>query len=144
DEEEDGEDRHPVDGPAGRRSVGHRIQYKREALPGSFSIRRLAGVLRQNRDFRTLYAANAVSQLGDWFNVVALFSLLLELTGKGEAVAFALLTRFVPAFLAGPAAGVLADRVSRRAIMVASDLARVALVLCLLFIRQADQVWIAY
>ncbi len=123
---------------------GHRIEYKRDPLAASFSIRRLLGVLRDNRDFRTLYAANAVSQLGDWFNVVALFSLLLELTGKGEAVAYALLTRFVPMFLAGPAAGVLADRVSRRAIMVASDLARVALVLCLLFIRQADQVWIAY
>jgi len=123
---------------------GHRIEYKRDPLAASFSIRRLLGVLRDNRDFRTLYAANAVSQLGDWFNVVALFSLLLELTGKGEAVAYALLTRFVPMFLAGPAAGVLADRVSRRAIMVASDLARVGLVLCLLFIRQADQVWIAY
>src|SRR3989475_12703867 len=123
---------------------GHRIEYKRDPLAASFSIRRLLGVLRDNRNFRTLYAANAVSQLGDWFNVVALFSLLLELTGKGEAVAYALLTRFVPMFLAGPAAGVLADRISRRAIMVASDLPRVAPVLCLLFIRQADQVWIAY
>ncbi|HET7784334.1 MAG TPA: MFS transporter [Myxococcales bacterium] len=110
----------------------------------SFTARRLFGVLRDNRGFRRLYAANAVSQMGDWFNIVALFSLLLELTGKGGAVAFALLTRFVPAFLAGPAAGVLADRVSRRAIMAVSDLLRAALVLCLLFVRRPDQAWIAY
>jgi predicted MFS family arabinose efflux permease len=122
----------------------HRIEYKRDPLAASFTIRRLFGVLRENRDFRTLYAANAVSQTGDWFNVVALFSLLLELTGKGEAVALALLTRFVPMFFAGPAAGVLADRVSRRAILVVSDLLRVALVLCLLLVRRPDQVWIAY
>jgi len=113
-------------------------------LSASFSIRRLAGVLRDNRSFRTLYAANAVSQLGDWFNVVALFTLLLELTGKGEAVAFALLTRFVPMFLAGPAAGVVADRLSRRAIMIVSDVLRAGLVLCLLFIRHPEQAWIAY
>jgi len=113
-------------------------------LSASFSIRRLAGVLRDNRSFRTLYAANAVSQLGDWFNVVALFSLLLELTGKGEAVAFALPTRFVPMFLAGPAAGVVADRLSRRAIMIVSDVLRAGLVLCLLFIRRPEQAWIAY
>ena len=101
-------------------------------------------VVRDNRAFRRLYAANAVSQMGDWLNVVALFSLLVELTGAGEAVAIALLTRFVPTFFAGPAAGVLADRVSRRAIMVASDVLRAALVLCLLFVRRPDQVWIAY
>ncbi|HET9751566.1 MAG TPA: MFS transporter, partial [Myxococcales bacterium] len=110
----------------------------------SFTSRRLFGVLRDNRDFRRLYAANAVSQVGDWFNLVALFSLLLELTGRGGAVAFALLTRFVPAFLAGPAAGILADRVSRRAIMAVSDVLRAALVLCLLLVRRPDQVWIAY
>jgi len=113
-------------------------------LAVSFTIRRLIGVLRDNRDFRTLYAANAVSQLGDWFNVVALFSLLLELTGKGESVAYALLTRFIPMFLAGPAAGVLADRISRRAILIVSDVLRAGLVLCLLFVRSPDQVWIAY
>jgi predicted MFS family arabinose efflux permease len=113
-------------------------------LDRSFTARRLFSVLRNNPDFRRLYAANAVSQVGDWFNIVALFSLLLELTGRGGAVAFALLTRFVPAFLAGPAAGVLADRVSRRAVMAVSDLLRAALVLCLLFVRRPDQVWIAY
>jgi predicted MFS family arabinose efflux permease len=113
-------------------------------LDRSVTARRLFAVLRKNRDFRRLYAANAVSQMGDWFNVVALFSLLLELTGRGGAVALALLTRFVPAFLAGPAAGVLADRVSRRAIMAVSDVLRAALVLCLLLVRRPDQVWIAY
>jgi MFS family permease len=113
-------------------------------LDAPFSLRRLWAVVRHNRDFRRLYAANAISQMGDWFNVVALFSLLVELTGKGEAVAIALLTRFVPTFLAGPLAGVLADRISRRTIMVASDVLRCGLVLCLLIVRTPDQVWIAY
>lgn len=101
-------------------------------------------MVRNNRAFRRLFAANAVSQMGDWFNVVALFSLLLDLTGKGEAVAVVLLARFVPIFFVGPAAGVLADRISRRAILVTTDLLRAALVLCLLFVRTPEQVWIAY
>ena len=113
-------------------------------MDAPFSLSRLWAVVRDNRGFRRLFAANAVSQIGDWFNVVALFSLLVELTGAGEAVAIALLTRFVPAFLAGPVAGVVSDRVPRRAIMVASDLIRAALVLCLLLVRRPDQVWIAY
>src|SRR4051794_16828774 len=108
------------------------------------TLARLAGVVRNNRAFRRLYAANAVSQVGDWLNVVALFSLLLDLTGKGEAVAVVLVTRLLPAFFIGPAAGVLADRISRRAILVVCDVLRAALVACLLFVRTPDQVWIAY
>src|SRR5438445_4021219 len=108
------------------------------------TIERLIAVVRTNRAFRRLFAANAVSQIGAWFNVVALFSLLLDLTGKGEAVAVVLLARLVPIFFVGPGAGVLADRVSRRAILVTTDLLRAALVLCLLFVRSPDQVWIAY
>ena len=80
------------------------------------TLARLLGVVRKNPGFRRLFAANAVSQMGDWFNVVALFSSLLELTGKGEAVAVVLLARLLPIFFVGPAAGVLADRISRRAI----------------------------
>jgi predicted MFS family arabinose efflux permease len=108
------------------------------------TLPRLAAVVRNNPGFRRLFAANAVSQMGDWFNVVALFSLLLDLTGKGEAVALVLLARLLPVFIVGPAAGVLADRISRRAILITTDLLRAALVACLLLVRSPDQVWIAY
>src|SRR3954462_10276145 len=116
----------------------------RPAVDSAPTLARLVGVVRRNGGFRRLYAANAVSQVGDWLNVVALLSLLLELTGKGEAVALVYLTRFVPFFLLGPAAGVLADRISRRGILVTCDVLRAALVLCLLFVRSPDQVWILY
>ena len=108
------------------------------------SFSRLWGVIRDNPGFRRLYTANAISQVGDWLNVVALFSLLLQLTGKGEAVALVLVTRLLPAFFVGPAAGVVADRLSRRAILITCDLLRAALVLCLLFVRRPEQVPIAY
>jgi predicted MFS family arabinose efflux permease len=101
-------------------------------------------VVRRTPDYRRLFAANAVSQRGDWFSVVALFSLLLELTGRGESVAFVLVCRSIPTFLTGPVAGVIADRFSRRTIMVAADLGRAVLVLAFFFVRSPDQVWLAY
>ncbi len=85
-----------------------------------------------------------MSQVGDWLNVVALFSLLLELTGKSESVALVLVMRLLPAFFVGPLAGVLADRISRRAILITCDLLRAALVLCLLLVRRPEHAPIAY
>jgi predicted MFS family arabinose efflux permease len=113
-------------------------------LSATPSFRRIVEVVRRNPDYRRLFAANAISGMGDWFDVVALFSLLLELTGKGESVAFVLVCRSLPMFLTGPVAGVIADRLSRRAIMVISDVVRALLVVALLFVHRPDQVWIAY
>jgi len=111
---------------------------------GPPDLRRLYCVVRDNAPFRTLYAANAISQIGDWLSVVALYSLMFELTGRGEVVALVLITHLVPAFIFGPGAGVLADRSSRRAMMVTADLLRAALVLCLLFVRSKEQIGLAY
>lgn len=108
------------------------------------SFRRVVEVVRRNPGYRRLFAANAVSQLGDWFSMVALFSLLLELTGRGESVAFVLVCRSIPIFLTGPIAGVIADRFSRRTIMVGADLGRAVLVLAFFFVHRPEQVWIAY
>jgi MFS family permease len=101
-------------------------------------------LLRQNRNFRLLYIGQAISQLGDWFNTVAVYALLLDLTGSATAVAWMLIVQLLPIAVIGPFAGVVVDRLNRRRIMMAADLLRGILILGLLLVRSADHIWIAY
>jgi MFS family permease len=101
-------------------------------------------LLRSNRDFRQLWLGQVVSQTGDWFNSIALFSLVLTLTGSGRAVGLVLVARFLPSVFCGPIAGVIADRFSRRSIMIVTDLIRVVIALGFLLVHRADQIWLVY
>jgi MFS family permease len=101
-------------------------------------------ILRTNRNFRLLYVGQTISQLGDWFNSVAVFALLLDLTGSATAVAWMMIVQFMPMALIGPLAGVVVDRFDRRRIMIAADLVRGTLILGLLLVRNAGEVWVAY
>src|SRR5262245_31067329 len=101
-------------------------------------------VLRTNRNFRLLYIGQTISQLGDWFNTVAVFGLLLDLTGSATAVAWMMIVQFLPVALVGPLAGVVVDRLDRRRLMIAADVVRGLLILCLLLVRTREQVWLAY
>jgi MFS family permease len=109
------------------------------ATPGGYT-----GLLRGNRDFRQLWLGQVVSQLGDWFDTIALFTLVLRLTGSGRAVGLVLVARFLPSVVLGPLSGVVADRFNRRHIMIASDVARAVVVLGFLFVRRPEQVWLVY
>ena len=101
-------------------------------------------LLRRNRSFRQLWLGQVVSQMGDWFDTIALYTIILNLTGSGRDVGLLLVARFVPSFFFGPLSGVVADRFSRRTIMIVSDLLRAVVVLGFLFVRRADQLWIIY
>ena len=101
-------------------------------------------LLRTNKNFRRLWYGQLVSQLGDWLDSVALFALLLRLTGSGQAVGLLFVAEFLPGALVGPLAGVLIDRLPRKLVLIASDIGRAALVLCLLFVQSPDQVWLVY
>ena len=101
-------------------------------------------LLRGNRSFRQVWLGQVVSQMGDWFDTIALYTIILNLTGSGRAVGLLLVARFVPSFLVGSLSGVVADRFSRRSIMIVSDLLRAVVVLGFLFVRRADQLWIIY
>jgi MFS family permease len=101
-------------------------------------------LLRTNRNFRLLFLGQTISQLGDWFNTVAVFALLLDLTGSATAVAWMMIVQILPIALAAPVAGVVVDRMDRRKVMIAADIARGCLIVGLLLVRRADQVWIAY
>jgi predicted MFS family arabinose efflux permease len=99
---------------------------------------------RRNRNFRLLWFGQIVSQLGDWFNLVALYGLLFELTGSATAVASRMVVQMLPQALVSPSAGVIVDRFDRRQIMIAADLVRGVVILGLLFVRTPSMVWIAY
>src|SRR5438067_7224703 len=87
--------------------------------------------LLTHRSFSRLWRAMLVSSLGDWVGFVAVTALVAHRGGtaaKGSlAVAGVLLARLLPSVLFGPFAGVFTDRLDRRKLMVAADLARGAL-----------------
>ncbi len=101
-------------------------------------------LVRDNRNFRLLWFAQAVSELGDWLYSIAIYSLLLELTGSAQSIAIAVVFQELPQLLAAPAAGVLNDRLSRKRIMISADLARAAIVLTMLVARSRDLVGLVY
>src|SRR5207302_2951989 len=101
-------------------------------------------LLRGNRSFRMLWLGQVVSQMGDWFDTIAVYTIALTLTGSGRAVALIMVARFLPSVVMGPLSGVVADRFSRRTIMIASDIVRAIVVLGFLFVRRPDQMWLVY
>src|SRR5215471_3784914 len=104
----------------------------------------LPGLLRQNANYRNTWMAQVVSEIGDYFNNIAVFALVMEKSGSGLVVSGVMLARAIPAVLAGPAAGVLLDRLDRRRIMITSDLVRAALALAFLFTIHQARPWLLY
>ena len=86
-------------------------------------MRRGSGVLRE-RDFRLVYGAEVVSVLGDGVVPVALAFAVLDLTGSATDLGLVLACRAVPMVACLLAGGVVADRLSRRRVMITADLVR--------------------
>jgi predicted MFS family arabinose efflux permease len=77
-----------------------------------------------NRNFRLVYGAQVVSLLGDGIIPVALAFAILDLTGSATDLGLVLAARTVPLVACLLAGGVVADRVSRRRVMIVADLVR--------------------
>jgi MFS family permease len=101
-------------------------------------------LLRENRDFRLLYAGTLISLGGDWFLTVALLDLVLSLTGSATLASLMLLCQTLPIFFFTPIAGHAVDRVDRRKLMVAVDLVRTGACLLPLFARTPAMLPFAY
>lgn len=104
----------------------------------------LAGLLRRNANYRHLWMGQVVSEIGDAFNNVAVFALVMEKTGSGLLVSGAMLSRAIPAVAAGPIAGVILDRFDRRRIMLASDLVRAVVALGFVLTIHQQRPWLLY
>ncbi len=115
-----------------------------ERAATSISLSAYVRLVRHNRNFRCLWLAQIVSEIGDWFYTLAIYSLLLQLTGRASSVALALVVQVLPQTLIGPAAGVINDRVRRKRVMITADLARLVIVFSMLLVRSPSTVWMVY
>jgi MFS family permease len=104
----------------------------------------LTALLRRNPDYRYLWIGQVVSEIGDYFNAVAVLALIMEQTGSGVVVSLVFLSRAIPSVLAAPFAGVLLDRLSRKHIMIASDLVRAVIVLGFILTVHESRLWLFY
>lgn len=93
-----------------------------------------------NHSFRRLWIGTVISLLGDWFNTIALYVLVTDLTGSPLALGAVFLTKMLPWALSAPLAGVIVDRYNRRRLMIGMDLVRAVLVLGFLWIDQPAEV----
>ena len=101
--------------------------------------------LWRNRDFRFLFAAQIVSLLGSGVTTVGLALFAYQLTGGESATAvigYALTLRILAFLLFSQPAGVIADRVSRKKILIAADLTRFGLLALFPFVTTVWQVYL--
>jgi predicted MFS family arabinose efflux permease len=115
-----------------------------ELAAPSISLGSYLRLLRGNRNFRRLWMAQIVSEIGDWFYTLSIYTLLLQLTGRASSVALALVLQVLPQTFIGPAAGVVNDRLRRKHVMIAADMVRFLVVLAMLLVRSRSTVWLVY
>src|SRR5215475_11358936 len=99
-------------------------------------------VVSRNRDFRRLFLAELVVFGADWFVMVPLLVLLTKLTGGGLLGGLALAADTGIQALLLPYAGVVADRVDRRRIMIIANCAAFAAVLLLFLVHTPGTAWL--
>ena len=105
---------------------------------------RPGGLFRRNPDFTKLYAAQLVSFGGDWFATVALLALVNEVTGSATLAALVIAAQTLPFAIVSPFAGVIVDRIDRKALMITADVLRACLALGFLLAQSKETIWIVF
>ena len=102
-------------------------------------------LIRGNRSFRRLLTGQVISELGNWFNFIAVLGLVRAVMhGAPEATAILLVLRLAPFAIFAPFAGAVVDRWSRRKVLIFTDCASASVALGFLLVRQPEDLWIAY
>ncbi|WP_153237610.1 MFS transporter [Fictibacillus phosphorivorans] len=98
--------------------------------------------LLSNKPYRLLISSQLISNLGDWLSLLAVFTLVgLKWNATPFEVSLIVLSLAIPMTLLGPLSGVFADRLERKYIMIASDIARGFIIMGLVF---AEDLWHIY
>jgi MFS family permease len=101
-------------------------------------------ILRKEKSYRRLFYAGIINGIGDRFSQVALLTLILQMTGSGLSVGITLALRMLPFLLFGPISSMIADKLSRKKLLIYTDFSRVLIALSFLWIDNPNDMWIVY
>src|SRR5580658_1713925 len=134
----------------GARSTRVRLRSRSRLHPihhgpaGNHFVNDFERLLKNNRNYRFTWTGQVVSEIGDHFNNIAVFSLALATTHSGLVVTGVMLSRAIPAVMAGPLAGVVLDRLDRKRVMIVSDLIRAVVAVGFILAISAHSSWPLY
>jgi MFS family permease len=100
--------------------------------------------LMAENSYRKLFFAGLINGIGDRFSQVALLTLILQMTGSGMSVGITLALRMLPFLFFGPISSILAEKISRKILLLSTDLLRAVIALSFLWIDSREDMWIVY
>ncbi|HTN78051.1 MAG TPA: MFS transporter [Acidimicrobiales bacterium] len=104
------------------------------------------GAVHSSRNYRIYLIGQSISLCGTWMQTVAQAWLVLKLTGSGTALGFVVALQFLPVLIIGPWGGVVADRMSKRKLLLMTQVAfgGFALLLGVLTATGVVTLWMVY
>ncbi len=102
--------------------------------------------LRRHRNYRLFFTGQVISVSGTWMQNVALAWLVVELTSSPLAVGLLAFCRFIPFTVFGLFAGVVADRIDNRKLVIATQAISMtfATILAVLVLTGSETLWLVY
>ncbi len=101
-------------------------------------------LLKNNHNYRRLWAAQAISNFGDWFGLLALYALIAKYSDSEFLLGLIIVVKMLSLALFSPIAGYITDRFNRRKLMIWCDVLRTLTILGILFVQSESTLWLAY
>jgi MFS family permease len=105
---------------------------------------KMMAILKSEKSYQKLFLAGIVNGIGSRFSQVALLSLILKMTGSSLSVGITLALSLIPFLLFGPFSSRLAKKVTRKKLLIGTDILRAIIAISFLFIDSSADLWIAY
>lgn len=101
-------------------------------------------LIKKYPSFRRLWIAQAISNFGDWFGLLALYALVQRFSDSEFLLGLVIIVKMLSLAFFSPIAGYLTDRFNRRLLMIICDGGRAVSLLLMLLVQHESLLWIAY
>ena len=101
-------------------------------------------LIKEYPSFRRLWIAQAISNFGDWFGLLALYALVQRYSDSEFLLGLVIIVKMLSLALFSPIAGYLTDRFNRRILMIICDGGRALSLLLMLLVQHESLLWLAY